>query len=209
MRNKTEIKISTSKKILIVITNIALVFLLTIGILLVVTLMPIKGNYQVMSVLSGSMSPTIPVGSLIVVKPSPSYQSGDVITFLPTGLKLKKESVTHRIFSVYKEGDVILYQTKGDANESPDVGAVTEDRIIGKYLFSVVYLGYILSYVKTLPGLLLLIILPSIIIIFEEVKKIRKEAKLLILRRRKNVESKVSLSKKKSKKPKVRKGEND
>ena len=67
---------------------------------------------QVYSVISGSMEPEYPVGSLIYVKDvKPSeVQVGDVITFVLSN----KTPATHRVIAIDKENQ--LFYTRGDAN---------------------------------------------------------------------------------------------
>ena len=166
------------------ILNVILGILIVIGLLLAFSLLPIKGNFKVMNVMSGSMEPQIKVGSSIVVKPSKEYRVGDVISFNPPNVKSDKESITHRIVRINGKPWSEIYYTKGDANSNEDSKAVYGDQIIGKVIFSVPYLGYLLVYIKTLPGLLLIIIIPATIIIYEEIKKIKKEAKTIIKNRK-------------------------
>lgn len=185
MKNdKKEFKISPLRRFLIILGNSVLILLVLIGVLIGFSLLPIKNNFKVMSVMSGSMEPTLPVGSLIVVKPSSEYKVGEIITFLPLNAKTKKENVTHRISMIDESSGNEFFQTKGDANKDPDEENITQDRIIGKFEFKILYLGYILSYVKTLPGLLIIIFIPSIIIVYEEVRKIHKEAKNILAKHR-------------------------
>ena len=124
-------------------------------------------------VLSGSMEPTYPVGSLIYVK-SADYKQlkvGDPITFL-----VSEDTVaTHRIIEVLPDEDdpnTIRYFTQGDANDAPDGSSVHYKNIIGKPVFSIPYLGYVSNYIQTPPGkyvaisccalLMLLVFLPDI-----------------------------------------------
>ena len=126
-------------------------------------------------VLSGSMEPTYPVGSLIYVK-STDYKQltvGDPITFL-----VSEDTVaTHRIIEVLPDKDdpnTIRYFTKGDANDEPDGSSVHYKNIIGKPIFSIPYLGYVSNYIQTPPGkyvaisgcalLMLLVFLPDIFV---------------------------------------------
>ena len=51
---------------------------------LIVSALPIPGNYQFLVVRSGSMEPAIKQGAVVVVKPSNAYQIGDIITFRGT-----------------------------------------------------------------------------------------------------------------------------
>lgn len=67
---------------------------------------------------TGSMSPTIPTGSLAVVReiPASEIKVGDVLTVDRSG----KLPVTHRVTSVSGEGDTRTITMKGDANETED-----------------------------------------------------------------------------------------
>lgn len=126
-------------------------------------------------VLSGSMEPTYPVGSLIYVK-STDYKQlkvGDPITFL-----VSEDTVaTHRIIEVLPDKDdpnTIRYFTQGDANDEPDGSSVHYKNIIGKPVFSIPYLGYVSNYIQAPPGkyvaisgcalLMLLVFLPDIFV---------------------------------------------
>ncbi len=170
-----------TKKILKIIENVVFAVLLLLALLVIISLLPIKDNYKLYSVMSGSMEPAIGVGSMIASQPAGSYQVDDIITFY--NKNSTKETTTHRIVEVSKEDSVTKYYTKGDANESQDGDYVTEERIEGKYLFRVPWLGYLIGYIKTLPGLILIIIIPTTIIIYEEVKKIKHEGKKIISKR--------------------------
>ena len=109
---------------------------------------------RVFSVLSGSMEPNYPTGSLIFVREVDPFTlaEGDVITFM-----LDEDTVaTHRIVDVVPdEGDpsVVRFQTKGDANDAPDGTPVHYKNVIGKPVFSVPYLGYFANFVQNPPGL--------------------------------------------------------
>lgn len=170
------------KTVLKVIENVVFVILLLIAFLVIVSFLPIKNNYKLYSVMSGSMEPTIGVGSLIISQPSSKYEVGDIITFRPNNAT--NQTTTHRVNSIDQSEDFIRYYTKGDANSSVDSNYVTKDKIVGKYLFQVPYLGYLIGYIKTLPGLILIIVVPASIIIFEEIKKIKNESKEIISRKR-------------------------
>lgn len=72
---------------------------------------------------TGSMSPTIPAGSLAVVReiPASDIEVGDVLTVNRDG----KLPVTHRVTSVSGEGEARTITMKGDANESEDPAPYT------------------------------------------------------------------------------------
>ena len=50
--------------------------------------------------------------------------------------------VTHRVID--KDNDTESFHTKGDANETEDGGSVAYDKVVGKVVLNVPYLGYIL-----------------------------------------------------------------
>lgn len=154
-----------------------------LGILIAASLLPIKNNYRILAVMSGSMEPTIGTGALIIIKPAGEYKENDIVTF-KSGNK-KSDYTTHRINKVeIKDGETLFY-TKGDANATDDSGQITKEKIIGKELFSIALLGYVLGYIKTLPGLLIVIIIPAVIIVYEEINNIKAEAKKMLANRKK------------------------
>ena len=150
-------------------------FIAVIAILLIVSVFPITGNYKLMIVQSGSMTPAIKMGGLVLVKPADEYKIGDVITFGPS--TKTKAPTTHRIYDVRVIEGKISYITKGDANEDPDQNEVQERDILGKVLFSVPYVGYAVDFTKKPLGFGLIIIVPAAVIIFDEAKKIYEEVK--------------------------------
>lgn len=198
-----------AKKIFIVILNIFLVCLILIAFLVAYTLLPIKNNFKLLSVMSGSMRPTLDVGELVVVKPVANYKVGDIITFKdPSVVSDKKAVITHRIHEIIQSSDSISYKTKGDANNAPDADLIKKDDVIGKFIFGIRYVGYLIVYVKTLPGLIIIIVIPATIIIYEEVKKIKKEAGEIRKRRKQKkdkLKSEVKIAEKAVSKHKVSK----
>ncbi len=110
-------------------------------------------GFEIYTVLSGSMEPTYKVGSVIYVKEvnADELKKDDTITF-----KLTEETIaTHRIVNVVEENNERKFETKGDANENNDEGYVTEDRILGKAIFTIPYLGYLAEFIQTKHGLMI------------------------------------------------------
>ena len=150
-------------------------FIAAIAVLLIVSALPITGNYKVMTVLSGSMEPTIKTGAVVVVKPEKEYKIGDIITFRAYGKN--KTPVTHRIYDIKVNAGTPIYITKGDANNAPDEREVRKREIIGKMLFSIPYVGYAVEAAKKPVGFAFIICVPAAIIIGDEVRKIIAEVK--------------------------------
>jgi signal peptidase len=94
------------------------------------------------TILTGSMQPHYPPGTLVVVKPAPINRIGigKVITYqLRSG---EPTVVTHRVVAVRMtvKGDRML-QTKGDANDSTDPKWVRPVQVKGELWYAVPYLG--------------------------------------------------------------------
>jgi|WetSurMetagenome_2_1015567.scaffolds.fasta_scaffold257378_2 signal peptidase I len=159
-------------KIFKIILNTVLGILIAIGILAVSSFLPIPGNIKLLIVQSGSMEPAIHKGSLIFVKTMGEYSVGDVITRKTDDPKV---TITHRILKKEEVSGKTVFETKGDANNVSDGEKISEEMIIGKELWSLPYLGYLVGFAKTMPGLILFIIIPAVIIIYDEMNKIKKE----------------------------------
>src|SRR5215218_8467344 len=72
-----------------------------------------------LAVTSGSMEPTLPVHSMILVEHvrAADVRVGDIITFDPPG---RTTRVTHRVVARERSGTRWYFQTKGDANPAVD-----------------------------------------------------------------------------------------
>lgn len=134
-------------------------------------------GFNAFVVLSGSMEPDYPVGSVVYVQnTSPSsLEVGDVITFCLTN----STQGTHRIIDIVSENGTLSFRTQGDANQEADSQLVLESDVIGEVVFCIPYLGFLATYIQHPPGmyigisavavLLLLVILPTLI--FENKKE--------------------------------------
>lgn len=171
------------KKIWNVISSILVALVVLLAIALVgVRLVGIK-TYAVMS---GSMEPVYPTGSLLYVKSvdPKELKVGDSITFM-----LDEDTVaTHRIIEIIpdeEDSSVIRFRTQGDANDSPDGTPVHCKNVIGKPMFAIPYLGYFAHVVQNPPGLYLAIGAAGILVVlvflpdfFKDDKKGKNETPL-------------------------------
>lgn len=162
-------------KILKIIYGVVVIFVVLVAALLIVSALPITGDFKVLTVISGSMEPTIKTGSVVVVKPEADYKIGDVITFGP--YSKTQVPTTHRIHDIKVVDGQPVYITKGDANNAPDSREVRKKDIVGKVLFSIPYIGFAVEFVKKPLGFAIIIIVPAAAIIFDEIKKIVHEVK--------------------------------
>lgn len=120
-------------------------------------LVPRLLGWQVDTVLSGSMTPAYPVGSVLFVKPvsPPTVEVGDVITFR-TGAR-DGTPVSHRVVSVDHSSGELSFVTKGDANEDADPTPVGASALQGRVAFGVPLLGRFVRAVRTPVGFSLLL----------------------------------------------------
>ncbi len=162
-------------KIIKIISKIFVAFIFAIVLFVIISILPIPGNYKLLTVLSGSMEPAIKMGSVVIIKQADDYKTGDIITF--GEMTKTKTPTTHRIVDTEVVSNEVYYITKGDANNAEDSNKISESKVIGKVLFSVPYAGYAAAAAKKPIGFFLLVIIPCGIIIGEEINKIRKELK--------------------------------
>lgn len=130
-------------------------------------------GYKPLTVLSGSMSPFLEPGDMIVVRQvdPESIVVGDVITFRVDAQTL----VTHRVAEIIRQDGSIAFRTKGDANNTEDPDLVTSDRVVGSMVFKIPYAGYIGRFVRTPKGFVAMIVFPGVLLIAGEIKNILNE----------------------------------
>ncbi len=126
-------------------------------------------GYRFFLVQSGSMEPTIMTGDVIIVKGQSDYAARQVITFKDSSDRI----VTHRIVDV-KNG---IFITKGDANRTTDNGNIQINQIIGKLVYILPKLGFMVIFSKSIPGVIIFIVIPGIYIIVSEILKSAKKSK--------------------------------
>lgn len=123
-------------------------------------------------VLSGSMKPDYPTGSLVYVK-SVSAQDvkvGDVISFYISGSTV----ATHRVVEILEEESKFV--TKGDANAIKDA-PTPMDKLIGKVVFCVPFLGYVAAFMATTAGKCIIAAVFAVAVILILLPELLKERK--------------------------------
>jgi signal peptidase I len=106
-------------------------------------------GFKPVAVYSGSMRPTLGVGSLAVdrVVSARTVRVGDVITF--DDPYDKGRLVTHRVVQIVPTKHGLAYRTKGDANAARDPWAIRLEGNVGRVAFQVPGAGYVLWYAHT------------------------------------------------------------
>ena len=110
-------------------------------------------------VLTGSMEPGISPGDYITIrKVNPDkLKVNDIVTY-----KINQVVVTHQIVKI--DGDKIT--TQGTANNVAD-NPISKSDILGKYVFKLPKIGYIMAFLSSISGLILIIGVTAIAIFWE------------------------------------------
>jgi signal peptidase I, archaeal type len=135
-------------------------------------------GYSYYNVLSASMQSELPMGSFVLTKSVSveSIEEGDNITFLKDSTTI----ATHKVIEIienYDNSGSVGFRTKGTENPKPDEDIVYASNVIGKVVFSIPVLGYILSYIAKNIWLLFLfwglisIIISSLRIVLKKEQK--------------------------------------
>jgi len=159
-------------KIIKIFTVLISLVLIATAVAVALLAFPVFGN-QALIVRSGSMEPNIPVGSIVVIRPSETntYQVGEVISFRRDANTI----VTHRITGVQNTTRGITYTTKGDANEEADAWTIKHQDVLGKDFIILPEFGKLLAFAKSKYGFPLLIIFPAVFVILVEVINLVRE----------------------------------
>ena len=109
--------------------------------------------FSLFQIQSGSMTPEIEIGEIIVVVKKQKYEENDIITY-----QIKNSYfVTHRIWKITEEG----YITKGDSNNIADKIIVKKEQIQGKVIFHSKQLGKLYQYRYGLIAISIVLFLPK------------------------------------------------
>ena len=113
-------------------------------VLVVSVLVPRLAGATPYTILTGSMKPGMPPGTLVVVKPvdEKDIAIGSVITYqLESG---ERTVVTHRVVAIGFDGHGNrMFRTQGDANPSPDRKPVKPVQVKGERWYAIPRVGYV------------------------------------------------------------------
>lgn len=130
------------------------VLFILIGIIVMTTANRGKGpkvflGYSAFIVLSSSMEPEIPKGSLVITKQidGAALRLGDDITYMFD----EETSITHRIVRIesnYQNSGQYAFSTKGIANNQADEKMVYEVNVVGKVIYHSMIFGTIAIFIQ-------------------------------------------------------------
>jgi signal peptidase len=140
------------------------------GGLLVAVAAPLAFHARPLTVLSGSMEPTLATGDVVVAKrilPADA-RVGDVITYRSPGGAL----ITHRVRGIHARGSRFEVVTKGDANNAVEHWSIAADGQLSRSLYRVPYAGRVLARTSSREGKLVLVVAPLLLLGGLEIRRI-------------------------------------
>jgi signal peptidase len=129
-------------------------FAIGIGIALA---LPLAFHAHPLVVLSGSMEPALMTGDVSVVRSIAPLDArpGDVVTFRDPDDA--DRLITHRVRDMHVQGAAVVFRTRGDANTASEHWQVASSEEIGRVVYRVPKLGWVLMYARS-KGLFVLML---------------------------------------------------
>lgn len=148
---------STGKLVKNIISYIVIAIVFIFMIISILSNVGVLG-YKFYDVLTGSMSPTIKPGSLIVVNDidDNDIKEGDIITFKGSSTS---NLTTHRVVEVIEKDKNIKFQTKGDANDVLDPMLIDGNLLVGKVVFDIPHMGKVMSFINQYKVIIVVLII--------------------------------------------------
>lgn len=121
--------------------KLVLYSVITFALLTIVLLTSGLFTYQALTIGSGSMSPAIEKGDVIILKGMKNEEArkikkGDVLVY-----NHDNKIIVHRVIKKSNNGETISFKTKGDYNNAKDSWAVKQEDIIGIVKFRIRWVG--------------------------------------------------------------------
>lgn len=121
--------------------KLVLYSVITFSLLTIVLLTSGLFTYQALTIGSGSMSPAIEKGDVIVLKSMKNEEArkikkGDVLVY-----NHDNKIIVHRVIKKSNNGETISFKTKGDYNNAKDSWTVKQEDVIGIVKFRIRWIG--------------------------------------------------------------------
>jgi signal peptidase len=133
-------------------------------VLLVCLALPVLFGCRSLVVLSGSMEPAVPTGAVVVVDriPAAEVAVGDVVAFRSP--EDPSRLLTHRVVAVGAKDGMVAVETRGDANSGSEKWTIDPSGTVGRMLFAVPYLGYLIAPLQGTLVRLALVVVPALLL---------------------------------------------
>ena len=177
------------KKVLSTILNVVCIAIIILAVVILFSVVTTpKGQppqifgFSGFRVLTGSMEPSIPTDSFVLVKRvgAETIAVNDVISFYSTDASLRGAVNTHRVVAIREEGGGIVFDTKGDANVIADKVPVYASNLIGKVVLVSHALGVFVRLISNPLVFAAIIVIPLFVIIFSNIRSMAKDVKALV-----------------------------
>ena len=121
--------------------NLIIYSVITFALLVIVTLTSGYFRYYALTIGSGSMTPKINKGDVVIVKKLKDTEiydikKGDILVY-----NHDDKIIVHRVNKIIKNNGQINFKTKGDNNNTADSWQVKQDEVIGIVKFKIRYIG--------------------------------------------------------------------
>lgn len=145
-RNRQDSKCKAGR----VCSIIGILMIVAVIILCSLLVLPEMIGFHMYHVISGSMEPTIKVGSLLYVREEnvEEIKEEDIIAFYSS---VEEGSIiTHRVV----KNNIVsgAFRTKGDVNDTEDPTPVPYENFIGKVVLTIPYIGQLLTVMTSFYG---------------------------------------------------------
>jgi signal peptidase len=139
-------------------------------------LVPLTGRTALV-VAGPSMTPALPVGSLIVVEPvrPADIAVGDVVS-IQSGPN--RAVFTHRVIRLVDRDGAVWVETRGDANPAADPSILPAGDVIGRVAVAVPYLGYLVALASQPSGVVLIIAVGLLLMTLSSIPRVNRDAPL-------------------------------
>lgn len=153
----------------------SLIFFTIVAMIVLMAVAPFF-NYETFVVVSGSMEPEIKVGSIILIKHIDKDKVYDEIKVNDDiSIRINPNTVlTHRVIKLDKEKDEIV--TRGIANVVNDE-PINSSMVIGKVIFTVPFIGYLLAIFKSPIILFIMVIVIILFYIYSKYKEMTRTSR--------------------------------
>jgi signal peptidase len=134
-----------------------------------VVALPGVAGHRALTVVSGSMEPTLETGSVVldeVISPLEA-RPGDILTFSDPQ---RRRLLTHRLRRMRVEGGMAHMVTQGDANDAPERWSVPVKGEIGRVAYHVPKVGYLRAVITRRDvrlGLLVAVFLIGVLLLVD------------------------------------------
>jgi signal peptidase len=138
-------------------------------------LVPLAFHGRPLTVMSGSMTPTIRTGDVVIAMPIKplDVRPGDIVSFKDPGRG--GALVTHRVRHMRRRGAKVDFITRGDANTGTEHWSIKAKGRLHRTVLRLPKLGRPLVFARTRTGLLALVLAPLLLLGTLEIASIWKD----------------------------------